>query len=148
MKNISKIIVLVSILTIVSIPLFSYAAQDPDNGGLVPCGNEVTPFVKDKTGKTSGGEILNPCGFDELMIMINKVIHFILFDMVLPISAIMFAYAGFLLLTSGGEAAKKTKAKNIFTNVAMGLIIAVLAWLIINTILSILGYDGAWIGFK
>jgi hypothetical protein len=52
------------------------------------------------------------------------------------------------LVTAGGEAAgARTKAKNIFTNALIGLIIAVAAWLIVRTILSILGYQGAWIGF-
>jgi hypothetical protein len=60
----------------------------------------------------------------------------------------MFAYAGFLLVTAGGEAAgARTKAKSIFTNAVFGLVLAVAAWLIVNTILSILGYTGDWIGF-
>src|SRR3989338_2242834 len=88
------------------------------------------------------------CGWNEFMALINKVINFILFYMAVPIAAIMFAYAGFLLVTAGGEAAgARTKAKSIFTNAAIGLILAVAAWLIIKTILAILGYEGAWIGF-
>ena len=87
------------------------------------------------------------CGWNEFMALINKVINFILFDMALPIAAIMFAYAGFLLVTAGGGEAK-TKAKEIFTNTVLGLVIAVAAWLIVSTILSILGYDGTWIGLK
>lgn len=81
------------------------------------------------------------------MTLFNKVIRFILFDIVVPIAAIMFAYAGFLLVTSGGSSEARTKANTIFTNTVWGLVIAVAAWLIIRTILSTLGYDGAWIGF-
>jgi len=130
-------------------PVFSFAVDPPDNGGLVPCGVEKSPIVV-VDGKETGGEIINPCeadGFGYLMKMINKVVNFILFTMAVPIAAIMFAYAGFLLVTSGGETSKRTKAKSIFTNVAIGLVLAVAAWLIINTILSILGFDGSWIGF-
>ena len=88
------------------------------------------------------------CGWNEFMALINKVINFILFYMAVPIAAIMFAYAGFLLVTAGGEVAgARTRAKSIFTNTVLGLVIAVAAWLIISTILSILGYEGAWIGF-
>ena len=94
---------------------------------------------------------MNPCTFNDIMALINKVIHFILFDMVVPIAAIMFAYAGFLLLTSGGETSKRQKAKKIFLNVALGFIIAVGAWLIVHTILTILDYDTTgtwnWFGF-
>ena len=82
------------------------------------------------------------------MELINKVIKFILFNLAVPIAAIMFAYAGFLMVTAGGEAASaRTRAKNIFINTLFGLIIAAGAWLIISTILSILGYEGSWIGF-
>jgi len=99
--------------------------------GLVPCGTDANPA---------------PCGFKDIMTLINKVINFVLFALALPIAAIMFAYAGFLLINpAGGE--QKTKAKNIFTSAVIGLVVAACAWLIINTILSILGYDGDWIGF-
>jgi hypothetical protein len=93
-----------------------------------------------KCGTTSG----NPCGFDDILILINTVINFILFKMVVPIAAIMFAYAGFELVTSGGETSKREKAKGIFTNVAIGLIIAVAAFLIVQTILSIVEVDPDW----
>ncbi len=56
----------------------------------------------------------------------------------------MFAYAGFELVTSGGSTEKKSKAKSIFTSVAIGLIIAAAAFLIIQTVLSIVGYDKSW----
>ncbi|OGI71126.1 hypothetical protein A3C60_00675 [Candidatus Nomurabacteria bacterium RIFCSPHIGHO2_02_FULL_37_45] len=108
------------------------------NTGLVPCNN--TPDSK--------GVIAQPCDFNAFLALIDKVIKFILFDMAIPIAAIMFVYAGFLLVTAGGEAAgARTKAKTIFTNAIIGLALAAAAWLIIRTILSILGYDGTWIGF-
>ena len=56
----------------------------------------------------------------------------------------MFAYAGFELLTSGGETSKREKAKSIFLNVAIGLIVVVAAFLIVQTVLSIAGYDKSW----
>ena len=88
------------------------------------------------------------CGFNDFMVLVDTVIKFILYKMAIPIAAIMFAYAGFKMVTAGGEAAHaRTEAKEIFTNTVIGLIIAVAAFLIIKTILSILGYEGAFIGF-
>ena len=105
----------------------------------------VLPFAESLVPCTEG----KLCDFDMLMKLVNTVIHFVLFDMVIPIAAIMFIYAGFLMVTAGGEAAgARTKAKSIFTNVVFGLIIAVAAFLIIRTVLSILGYEGSWIGFN
>lgn len=117
------------------------------------CVNGVCTAATTTTTTSSDGAGLVPCtencGFSDVFKLINNVIHFILFDMAIPIAAIMFAYAGFLLITSGGETSKRTKAKKIFTNVAIGLIIAVAAFLIIKTILSIVGYksDWNWFGF-
>lgn len=117
---------------ILLIPVLSFAAQDPSSPGLVPC----------------DGSVARPCDFNAFMTLVNTVIKFILFNLAVPIAAIMFAYAGFLLVTAGGEAASaRTKAKDIFTNAALGLILAAAAWLIIRTLLAILGYQGAWIGF-
>ncbi|MEI7765244.1 MAG: hypothetical protein WCI93_01515 [bacterium] len=88
------------------------------------------------------------CGFSDLLVMINKVIDFIFKYMVLPIAAIMFAYAGFMLVVSAGASEKRTKAKNVFINVAIGLVIAAAAWLIVSTILSIVGHNTTinWFG--
>ena len=105
--------------------------------GLVPCSN--TP--------ATDGTIPEPCDFNAFLALINTVIHFILFYMAVPIAAIMFFYAGYLMVTSGGSSESKTKAKSIFSNTVLGLVFAAGAWLIIMTILSILGYEGAWIGF-
>lgn len=131
------------ILVSFSVPIIS-SAQDTD---LIPCGTQT------ETINENGKEIVritNPCeenGFSYLLQMINNVINFLLFKMAVPIAAIMFAYAGFVLITSGGDTSKRKTAKSVFTNVAIGLVLAIASWLIINTILSILGFDGSWIGF-
>ena len=105
-------------------PVFSFAA-----GGLVPC---------------NGAD----CDFTQFMNLVNTVIRFILFNLAVPIAAIMFVYAGFLMIVPGSESSsKKTKGKEIFWNAFIGLVLAAAAWLIIRTILAILGYQGAWIGF-
>ena len=120
----------VIVFLVLIIPVILLAQEAPT--GLVTCGTADTP----------------PCDFNSFMALINKVINFILFKMALPIAALMFAYAGFELVSSGGSTEKRGVAKSVFTNAVLGLIIAVAAWLIISTILSILGYDGTWIGLK
>lgn len=122
----AKVLFSIFLSLIILVPIVSFAA------GLVPCG---------------GGGTEPDCNFNYLMTLINNIINFILFTLAVPLAAIMFAYAGILLLTSGGNSAQKDKAKKVFTGVAMGLVIAAAAWLIVHVILSILGYSGSWIGF-
>jgi hypothetical protein len=137
MKKITKLLVFISILLILIAPVFSFAQSISPSLGLVPCNN--TP--------DASGVIAQKCDFDAFMNLINKVIKFVLFDLAVPIAAIMFLYAGFELITSGGSTEKRGMAKKVFTNALIGLALAAAAWLIVRTILSILGYDGAWIGF-
>ncbi|MCC7160392.1 hypothetical protein IT399_01540 [Candidatus Nomurabacteria bacterium] len=117
------------------IPSF-YAAHGATS--LIPCNNMKT--AADGT-VTPAGE----CDFTALMTLVDTVIKFLLFKMVIPIAAILFTYTGFLIVTAPGAEAK-TKAKDTFSSVVIGLIIAVAGYLIVKTLLSILGYDGAWIG--
>ena len=108
-------------------PVLSFAQTT----SLVPCDNSIA----------------QPCNFNALMVLINNIINFILYGMVIPIAAILFAYAGFELVTSGGSTEKRGIAKKVFTNVVIGLVIAMSCWLIVKLVLGILGYTGTWVPF-
>ena len=141
MTKTKKILMMLSVLIILVVPALSFAGTfDPSaHTSLVPCNN---------TPDATTGVIAQPCDFNALMTLVNTVINFMLYFMVIPIAAIMFVYAGFELLTAGGESAHaRTKAKSIFTNALIGLVIAMACWLIVKLVLSTLGYDGTWIGF-
>lgn len=137
MKNTIKLLIpsliILSVLLVTVVPVVSSAQNNNSNivkeveeKGLVPCGTQ-----ENKT----------PCGFSHFIKLINNVISFILFGLALPIAAIMFAYAGFLLVTAGEESAHaRTEAKTIFKNAVIGIVLAAGAWLIVKTLLSILGY--------
>lgn len=150
MKKITKFIIPLVIFFMLIMPIFSFASVVNPNE---PCNaSTVNASTNQPCQLTTGGGLVPcdgvNCDFKAFMNLINKIIKFILFDMVVPIAAIMFVYAGFLLVTAGGETAgARTKAKTIFTNAIIGLVLAMAAWLIIRTILLILGYSGDWIGF-
>jgi hypothetical protein len=111
--------------------------------GLVPnCGVLSTTEVKNSEGKMIEGKTIgNPCDFDDLMTLINNIINFLLFVIATPLVAIILCYCGFLLLTSGGSSENIKKVKHIFLNVIFGYIIALLAWLLIKTILTTVGFN-------
>lgn len=54
------------------------------------------------------------------------------------LAGIAFAWAGFLMITAAGNMSQIQKGKGIFSNVLIGFIIMLAAWLIIDTILSML----------
>lgn len=119
-------------LSIIFLPLLTSAVEGV--GLTTGCG-----VGKVNDSKTGLGQA---CDFNQLMLMINKVIDFLLFYMVTPFAALLIAYAGWLMITSGGSSEAATKAKNIATNLVIGYIIALAAWLIVKTIMSSLGFNG------
>ena len=132
MKKIAKFLIPVLIFLMLLAPAISLADFDPARG-LVPCNN--TPSTNGTIPETE------KCDYYAFLKLINILIYFVLYYMAIPIAAIMFVYAGFLLVTAGEEVASaRTKAKGIFWNAFLGLVIAAAAWLIVKTLLSILGY--------
>jgi hypothetical protein len=80
------------------------------------------------------------CNWKSFLALMQNVLNFMVFIGV-SISALMFAYAGFLYLTSGGSN-KTEDAKRIFGHVALGLIIMLVAWLVVDVLLKTLTGKG------
>jgi len=93
--------------------------------GIVPCGG--------------AGE--DPCDFNYALILVNNIINFLLYTFAVPVATVMFAYAGWLFLSAAGDSGQVTRAKSITWSVVVGLVIALAAWLIVNTITSSLLSD-------
>jgi amino acid transporter len=139
MKNFSKVLIVLFLTVMVILPMVSFAVAPPNDDGPAPSteGNGLVPC-----GNAGQAE----CDFGGFMSLIYNITRFVLFDLAIPIAAIMFTYAGFSLVTAGG-AEGKTKAKNIFTSTVIGLACSAAAFLIVKLILVTLGFDGGWIGF-
>lgn len=91
----------------------------------------------------SDGTFENPCTFNNITDTVNKVINFLLFVIATPMAAIGLCYAGFLYLTSGGSSENVGTAKSIMKNLIMGYIVALIAWVLIKTIMVSLGVGTA-----
>lgn len=105
------------VLFVVFVPVYVFADLVPCNGTTVPC------------------------TFDKFIELIQKIVKFLLFDFAVPLAAISFAVAGVMILTAGGNTGQVEKAKEIFWNVLIGLIVALAAWLVVNAILIGLGAE-------
>lgn len=75
------------------------------------------------------------CNFDALVKLAQNILNFIV-SISVVIAAGMFAFAGFLYFTDGGSEKNISKAHTIFTSVAIGLVIVLVAWLLVDTILK------------
>ncbi len=74
------------------------------------------------------------CGWDDLVQLAKNSINFLIW-IAIPISALMFAWAGFLYISAGGSQDKIKQAHSLFLNVGIGLVIVLGAWLIVSLIL-------------
>lgn len=59
------------------------------------------------------------------------------------LSAVLFAYAGWLYIIAGGESGKVSQAKSIFFHVGVGLVLILGAWLVIDLIMKTLVNENA-----
>lgn len=120
----------------------SFAFTNVAYAGIVPNCNTGELIKGEKVNGIVDAHFENPCDFAYVMLLINNFIKFLLFVIATPLAAVIICYAGFLMLTSGGNSEKLTKAKSIMKNIIFGYIIALAAWLIVHTIFTTIGFKG------
>lgn len=90
--------------------------------GLVPC----------------SGPDCNTCSVIQL---VNNVISFLV-TILSVLAVIVLVFAGFKMVTSGGNQTAWEDGKSMFGNVIIGIIIVLAAWLIVDTLLGMLTRQG------
>ena len=106
---------------------FALAASDVADQ-IVPCG--------------SGSDFCNLC---DLVQLAQNLINIGIF-ITIALSAITFAVAGLKYMTAGGDVSKATEARKMFTNVAVGLIIILGAWIGVDTLMKTVVRDDTGFG--
>jgi hypothetical protein len=92
--------------------------------------------IQEKVDQARPADIpANLVGADGLLVDITQKILYV----VGIISVFMLIYGGIRYITSGGDSKKVTEAKNTILYAVIGLIIAILAFAIVNFILTALG---------
>jgi len=108
------------------ITLAQQAAHTPS--GLVPCG-AVSGFLN-ILGATE-------CGLCDLVQLFQNIINFLL-GVTIPLSIALFAWAGVMYFAASGNPKQIIRAHKIFKSVLIGFIVALAAWLVVQTVLNAL----------
>lgn len=87
------------------------------------------------------GSTLPECSFASLITLVEVLIYNMVVLSTLIATAV-FAYIGFILLTSGGKPGAREKAIGMFMKVVKGYLWILFAWLVVYTITSTLLNDG------
>jgi len=93
----------------------------PDGDGLIPC---------------DGAD----CTFNSAIQLLDNLMSFFFTTLLLPIFVVMIMYLGYSYLTADGKPGQHARALSMAKHMVMGLLLILCAWLIVHTILSILGY--------
>jgi len=100
--------------------------------GLVPCG-------KSEKGPDEDEGVTKPCQLCHLFVMLNGIINFVLIDILPWVVILMILIAGVMFYFAGGNPSLLLQAKKLITSVVIGLTIIFCSYLIIGTVLTVLG---------
>ena len=117
MKKIAHISAFLFLIMIVALPLVANA-QLPS---LIVCGQDGLPA----------------CRVCHLYVLADVIIDFLLL-IIIPVAALMIAWGGIQYMLSAGNIGSTSTAQKTIKNGVYGIVIAFAAWLIINTIISVL----------
>ena len=115
-----KVLVFASVLAIVGV------------AAVLP-GRAVYAGIQDGADVTKEGNELGQAG--DLETTVKNVINIILYVIGI-VAVVMMIFGGFQYITSAGDAAKVTKAKNTILYGVVGLVIAILAYAIVNFVIG------------
>ena len=113
-----KYIFLVLIISFVVFPFLVKASIL--NGPLVQCGTKANP---------------NPCTLCDIFKLVKTIIDFISYGLFI-LAPIFIVYGGIMILLAGAKPSNVDTGKSIIKNAIIGVIIALLAWTVINVILN------------
>lgn len=117
-----KSFLLIVLLSLLFAPVTIYAA------GLVPCGNPGEPA----------------CTIGHFFEMLARIYNFIVWNIAAPLAIIGITVGAIFMLISAGNPDLFNRGKEIIKWAVIGLFLVFASWVIINTILTALGYKGAW----
>ena len=104
---------------------------------MLPSLTSAQPFVQ------CGYERM--CNLCDAVTMINYIVNW-LFGFLAILAVIGLMISGFRLVVSGGDVGAWTQAKQMFTNIVVGFVIVLSAWLIVDTIMKAFISDRAQFG--
>src|SRR3989344_5196519 len=111
-------------IVLIAVPLAAHATGIPFFGPIVPDGLNGNGTTNVQTCAA---------GWAALAQLVNNVIAFVITILILIVTPFMIAWAGFLYVFSPSNPSMRSLANSILKNTAIGIFIALAAWLIVDT---------------
>jgi hypothetical protein len=88
------------------------------------------------------------CGFNDLIILANNIVKFLVFTVAVPLAALGFMWAGAGLVLNQNKEGAWSEAKERFGNIGMGFGIILAAFLLVKMVLyAFLNTDAGFTAF-
>lgn len=81
------------------------------------------------------------CTINSVMTFLNNLMNFFFNTLLLPIFVVMVLYLGYSYIAAMGKPGQHAKLGSMAMHMVGGLLLMLCAWLIVKTILAILGYS-------
>lgn len=147
MTKIKKIKFLLPVIVIIIVIV---TINTTNAAGLVPCGKTCLQWNTDKTqcltpGKDITGNNIplaetQPCTWCHFGQLFKNVIDFLV-KIVIVIAVTLIIWGGFVVMTAGGSPERAKHGRDIIKSAVIGIIIALAAWLLIDTIIKFVATD-------
>jgi hypothetical protein len=114
---------------------FNFLEGGTGQGGLVPCGratdNLNTPFWNER----------DPCQIKHLFLLVKIIIDFLLLRAAPLILVLLTVATAVIFFTSLGQIITMARVKALWRAAGIGLVVVFLAWIIVNLLLGLIGYN-------
>ncbi len=107
---------------------------DPDPA----CHSEQDPSERDE--KSGLIPCTDKCGLKDVFLLINNLIEFVITVLFFPFFIFILVYIGYKYFTADGNATKVASVKKIISNVIIGVLLILGAWLLVRSSLYAIGY--------
>ncbi len=81
------------------------------------------------------------CDLGSVFALINNVIDFLIKVILFPIAILMFVYAGYTYIVHSDNPGKRVKAKSLIKHLILGMVLILTAWVIVKSLLVVVGYN-------
>jgi len=104
----------------------------------------VLPLIASAAGTSFSGPIISgnaqtcPAGWASVIQTVSNLVQFAIY-LGVAICVLMLAYAGFLWVLNPTNPENRSTGRKILINAAIGLVLVLSSWLIVNTILTVIG---------
>ena len=138
-----KILILISVFISLFLPILTLAGECPKGfrcmgnlryAGLVPCG-------KKQAGPGESSQVIEPCTFCHIFVMVKGIFDFILIDLIPIIAILIIIFAGILFYFGGVNPQLALKGKELLVKTIIALVVIYGAYFFVGIVLNVLGAE-------